>query len=335
MLLLTGSGDYDTFQVYSSSFFCSLKIMMEDKEKILDKEAEDLQEPSAVPPVIADPLQRYMWEVSRIPLISKEEEKELAIRYRETGDIGAAYKLVTSNLRLVVKIAIDFQRYWMNGLLDLIQEGNIGLMQAAKKFDPYKGVKFSYYASFWIKAYILRFIIDNWSLVKVGTTQAQRKLFFRLKREKEKLESLGREIYPKLISERLDVKEAEVIEMEQRLAGREVSLEAPLVEDGRVVYGDVIPSQEEEVDQRLAEAEMKEMLHRKLIIFRKGLNKKEQDILDNRLMAENPVTLQEIGGKYGISRERVRQLEARLRKKLKVFLEKELPEAKEYAVSFT
>jgi RNA polymerase sigma-32 factor len=309
--------------------------MTEDNPEIIEKEAKDQEEPSVAPPVIADPLQRYMWEVSRIPLISREEERELAIRYRETGDIGAAYKLVTSNLRLVVKIAIDFQRYWINSLLDLIQEGNIGLMQAAKKFDPYKGVKFSYYGSFWIKAYILRFIIDNWSLVKVGTTQAQRKLFFRLKREKEKLESLGRELYPKLISERLGVKEAEVVEMDQRLAGREISLEAPLIGDGRGVYGDLIPSQEEAVDQRLAEAEMKEMLHRKLIIFRKGLNKKEQDILDSRLMTENPLTLQDIGEKYGISRERVRQLEVRLRKKLKVFLENELPEAKEYAESFS
>lgn len=335
MLLLTGVGDYGTFQLYSFSFFYSLRIMTEDNPEIIEKEAEDQEGPSAAPPVIADPLQCYMWEVSRIPLISREEERELAIRYRETGDIGAAYKLVTSNLRLVVKIAIDFQRYWMNGLLDLIQEGNIGLMQAAKKFDPYRGVKFSYYASFWIKAYILRFIIDNWSLVKVGTTQAQRKLFFRLKREKEKIESLGRELYPKLISERLDVKESEVIEMDQRLAGREISLETPLIGDGRGVYGDLIPSHEEAVDQRLAEAEMKEMLHRKLTIFRKGLNKKEQEILDNRLMTENPLTLQDIGEKYGISRERVRQLEVRLRKKLKVFLENELPEAKEYAESFS
>ena len=134
-----------------------------------------------------DPLQRYLSEVSRYRLLTRDEERELAIKVREYGDRDAAYNLVTSNLRLVVKIALEFQRVWMQNLLDLIQEGNIGLMQAVKKFDPYKNVKFSYYASFWIKAYILKFIMDNWRLVKIGTTQGQRKLFFKLKKEKQKL----------------------------------------------------------------------------------------------------------------------------------------------------
>ncbi len=284
-------------------------------------------------PTVADPLQHYMWTISKIPLLSVEEERQLAIRYVKTGDREAAYKLTTANLRLVVKIAMDFQRYWMRDLLDLIQEGNIGLMQALKKFDPYRGVKFSYYASFWIKAYILRFIIDNWSLVKVGTTQAQRKLFFRLKKEKERLEALGQEVTPKLISERLDVKVDEVIEMDQRLKGRETSLEAPIGESGRRIYADVIPSPQKSVDQQVADTEMKESLDRKLTIFRKTLNQKERDILDNRLLSDSPLTLQEIGEKYDISRERVRQLEVRLTKKLKTFLEKELPEAKEYPIS--
>lgn len=284
-------------------------------------------------PAVADPLQHYMWTISRIPLLSVEEERQLAIRYIKTGDKEAAYKLTTANLRLVVKIAMDFQRYWMHDLLDLIQEGNIGLMQALKKFDPYRGVKFSYYASFWIKAYMLRFIIDNWSLVKVGTTQAQRKLFFRLKKEKERLEALGQEATPKLISERLDVRVDEVIEMEQRLKGRETSLEAPIGESGSRIYADVIPSGQKSVDQQVADTEIKERLDRKLAIFRKTLNQKEMDILDNRLLSDSPLTLQEIGEKYGISRERVRQLEERLIKKLKTFLERELPEVKEYPIS--
>lgn len=286
-------------------------------------------------PAVADPLQRYMWEIGRIPLLSQEEERQLAIRYVKTGDPEAAYKLITANLRLVVKIAMDFQRYWMNNLLDLIQEGNIGLMQAVKKFDPYRGVKFSYYASFWIKAYILRFIIDNWSLVKIGTTQAQRKLFFRLKKEKERLEALGQRLVPKLISQQLQVKEGEVIDMDKRLREPEVSLEAPIGESDRGIFAELIASKEKAVDQEVAEGEMKELLHHKLAIFRKALNKKEKDILDNRLISDTPKTLQEIGEKYGISRERVRQLEARLIKRLRAFLEKELPEVKEYPINLT
>lgn len=309
--------------------------MMEKKEPSLEQEVDDGEEESLGYPTVADPLQRYMWEIGRIPLLSQEEERQLAIRYAKTGDAETAYKLTTANLRLVVKIAMDFQRYWMNSLLDLIQEGNIGLMQAVKKFDPYRGVKFSYYASFWIKAHILRFIIDNWSLVKIGTTQAQRKLFFRLKKEKEKLEALDKRLVPKLISQQLHVKEDEVIDMDKRLAGREVSLDAPIGKSGRGVLAELIPSMEKAVDQELAEGEMKELLHHKLAIFRKALTKKEKDILDNRLISDTPKTLQEIGEKYGISRERVRQLEARLIKKLKVFLEKELPEVKEYSINLT
>ena len=178
-----------------------------------------------------DPLQRYLTEISAYKLLTREQEKELGIRVREHGDTDAAYRLVTSNLRLVVKIALEFQRVWMQNLLDLIQEGNIGLMQAVKKFDPYKNVKFSYYASFWIKAYILKFIMDNWRLVKIGTTQGQRKLFFKLKKEKQKLIDDGFEPKPKLLSERLGVSEREIVDMDQRLDGWDVSLDAPLKED--------------------------------------------------------------------------------------------------------
>ena len=177
------------------------------------------------------PLQRYLTEISAYKLLTREQEKELGIRVREHGDTDAAYRLVTSNLRLVVKIALEFQRVWMQNLLDLIQEGNIGLMQAVKKFDPYKNVKFSYYASFWIKAYILKFIMDNWRLVKIGTTQGQRKLFFKLKKEKQKLIDDGFEPKPKLLSERLGVSEREIVDMDQRLDGWDVSLDAPLKED--------------------------------------------------------------------------------------------------------
>jgi RNA polymerase sigma-32 factor len=184
-----------------------------------------------------DPLQLYLLEIKHYNLLTREEEVELATRVREKNDKKAAYRLVTSNLRLVVKIAMDFHRYWTKSLLDLIQEGNVGLLQAVRKFDPYRGIKFSYYASFWIKAYMLKFIMENWKLVKIGTTQTQRKLFFNLAKERDKLLARGFEPEPRLLAERLDVKEEEVREMSQRLGGGEVSLNAPMSDDGKEVFG--------------------------------------------------------------------------------------------------
>lgn len=271
-----------------------------------------------------DPLKHYLMEIKRYPLLSREEEQRLAIRYKEKGDMEAAYRLITSNLRLVVKIALSFQRHWMRNLMDLIQEGNIGLMQAVKKFDPYRGYKLSYYASFWIKAYIIKFIMDNWKLVKIGTTQAQRKLFFNLRKEKERLISMGFEPRPKLLAERLDVKESEVIEMDQRLGSWEVSLDAPIKEDSQSDHQSFIPSDEIGADEQLADFERREILKEKLAEFRTTLPKKERFIFDNRLMAEEPLTLQEIGDVYGISRERVRQIQVRITKKIKAYLQEEI-----------
>ncbi|MGD8370262.1 MAG: RNA polymerase factor sigma-32 [Syntrophobacterales bacterium] len=271
-----------------------------------------------------DPLKHYLMEIKRYPLLSREEEQRLSIRYREKGDMEAAYRLITSNLRLVVKIALSFQRHWMRNLMDLIQEGNIGLMQAVKKFDPYRGYKLSYYASFWIKAYIIKFIMDNWKLVKIGTTQAQRKLFFNLRKEKERLLSMGFEPAPKLLAERLDVKESEVIEMDQRLGSWEVSLDAPVKEDSDSDHQSFIPSDEIGADDQLADFERKEILTQKLASFRTTLPEKERFIFDNRLLAEEPLTLQEIGDLYGISRERVRQIQVRITKKIKTYLQEEI-----------
>jgi RNA polymerase sigma-32 factor len=271
-----------------------------------------------------DPLKHYLMEIKRYPLLSREEEQRLAIRYKEKGDMEAAYRLITSNLRLVVKIALSFQRHWMRNLMDLIQEGNIGLMQAVKKFDPYRGYKLSYYASFWIKAYIIKFIMDNWKLVKIGTTQAQRKLFFNLRKEKERLLSMGFEPRPKLLAERLDVKESEVIEMDQRLGSWEVSLDAPIKEDSESDHQSFIPSDEIGADEQLADFERREILKEKLAEFRITLPEKERFIFDKRLMAEEPLTLQEIGDVYGISRERVRQIQVRITKKIKSYLQEEI-----------
>ncbi len=273
-----------------------------------------------------DPLQRYLMEIRRYSLLSVEEERELAKKYREEGDVDAAYKLVTSNLRLVVKIALEFSRHWMANALDLIQEGNVGLMMAVKKFDPGKEVKLSTYASFWVRAYILKFIVDNWRLVKVGTTQAQRKLFYNLKKEKARLTALGFDATPKLVAKQLDVKEREVVEMSQRLSHQEQSLDVSVDEDSRETRVALVPSGEASVDERMVESELKELFHEKLGEARKLLNDKELFILEKRLLAERSLTLQEVGDKYGITRERVRQIEERLIKKIRAFLEKEIPD---------
>ena len=270
--------------------------------------------------VAYDPLQMYLWEMRKYGLLSKEEEIELAIRYRERNDQEAAHRLVLSNLRLVVKIAMDFHKYWMKNLMDLIQEGNVGLLQAVKKFDPYKGIKFSYYASFWIKAYILKFIMENWKLVKIGTTQAQRKLFFNLAKEKERLLSLGYDPEPKLLAERLDVKQNEVIEMGQRLGGWEVSLDAPVKEGATQDYGSFLPSPDKDVEIQVSLRERKQVLQEKLNEYRDTLSGKQRDIFDNRIMAEDPLTLQELGDKYDISRERIRQIQEKVVKKAKEWL---------------
>ncbi|MBW2050855.1 MAG: RNA polymerase factor sigma-32 [Deltaproteobacteria bacterium] len=277
-------------------------------------------------PAHYDPLKRYFYEVGKHPLLSREEEIELAIRVREHRDQEAAYRLVTSNLRLVIKIALDFHRNWTKNLLDLIQEGNVGLMQAVTKFNPYRGVKFSYYASFWIKAYILKFILDNWHLVRVGTTQAQRKLFFNLKKEKEKLLAQGIVAGPKLLAEKLDVREKDIIEMTPRLDGAEISLDSSTQDESKDGLLNFIPTDESGIDDLLAKKELKELLRSIMMDFRETLKDRDLDILDNRILAENPMTLQEMGEKYEISRERVRQLEDRIKNNLRQRFIEELPE---------
>ncbi|MGD8985161.1 MAG: RNA polymerase factor sigma-32 [Desulfobacteraceae bacterium] len=259
-----------------------------------------------------DHLQIYLLQIKQYRLLSRDEEIELGQRVREHNDDEAVNRLITSNLRLVVKIAMDYQRYWSKNLLDLIQEGNLGLLQAARKFDPSRGVKFSYYASFWIKAYMLKFIMDNSKLVKIGTTQRQRKLFFNLAREKARLMAEGFAPEPKLVAERLDVREDEVIEMTQRLEGGELSLDAPFGEDSRETYGAFLKDTTVAIDEQLSREERRVIFAQNLREFRKGLSKREADIFDKRIMSENPTILKELGDKYHISKERVRQIQQRI-----------------------
>ncbi|MFO7177888.1 MAG: RNA polymerase factor sigma-32 [Pseudomonadota bacterium] len=302
------------------------EVLPEDGEPGEGDDGETEGESTALARV--DALQVYMREVQRHPLLSPEEEHALAVRYHETGDVQAAARLVTANLRLVVKIAYEYRRAYKN-MMDLIQEGNIGLMQAVKRYDPYRGVKLSSYAAWWIRAYMLRFILNNWRLVKIGTTQAQRKLFFNLSKEKAKLAAMGIEPTHAEIARRLNVDEAEVIEMDRRLSRADASLDAPVgdTEEKATTRLELLPALETSPDRLAENAELGEMLRERLEEFRKTLTGKDVAIFEKRLIADEPLTLQELGNEFGVSRERVRQLEARLTSRLREFLKQSLGDA--------
>ena len=293
-----------------------------------EREAPAERESALVP---ADSLQRYLAEIRRIPVLSREEEHEIAVQWHEQGDRQAAWKLVTSNLRLVVLVAREYQRA-LHNLLDLVQEGNVGLLEAVKNFDPYRGIRFPSYAVWWIRAYIIRYIMNNWRMVKVGTTQAQRKLFFNLQKERDRLEREGFSPLPKLIAQRLDVKEKEVIEMEQRLAARDISVNAPIEPGEETTLLDFLPSSAQTADA-VADEEYHRLVREKAEQFKRTLKGKDRVIYERRLESlmrdEEPVTLQEIGDEYGISRERVRQIEARLKKRLGDYLREQIPDIKD------
>ena len=280
-----------------------------DEQDVIEKGVE-----SSLPTPF-DPLRKYLSEVSRYPVLSREEELETAKKIYEKKDKEAAQKLAMSNLKLVVKISLEYYNTYLN-ILDLIQEGNVGLLHAVKKYNPYKGTKFSTYASFWIRAYILKHIMDSWSLVKIGTTQSQRKLFYRLNKEKQKLEALGIYPAPKLLASTLDVKEEEVEEMQKRLSYGDVSLESPIHDEGDDTIMDMMKS-DENVEEIVADREKDEILSTRVREFKKTLSEKELYIFEQRIMSEEPLTLQEIGAHFSISRERARQIENRVVKKFK------------------
>jgi len=274
---------------------------------------------------VQDPLTLYLKEISRHKLLTIEEERELTAELLRTGDIEVAKKLVLANLRLVVKIALEYKNAYQN-VMDLIQEGNIGLMKAVSKYDPSKGAKLSYYASWWIRSYILKFILDNFRLVKIGTTQEQKKLFYNLMKEKQRLMSMGIAPDVKLLSENLGVSEKSVIEMDQRLGsgGQELSLDRPIDEDSAGNRGltlvDLIGDKEENIDSKLADLENLEILKERLGDFLKVLKPRDQEIFKKRLLNEIPESLQSIADQYGVSRERIRQIEERLIEQLKIYM---------------
>ena len=268
----------------------------------------------------------YLHELRRYPLMTREEEHEVAVEFSKTAEQRLAARLITANLRLVVKIAQEYRRAHRN-ILDLIQEGNIGLIHAVQKYDPYRGVKLSSYASWWIRAYILKFILANWRLVKVGTTQAQRKLFFNLRKEREKLEKQGFEVEAKHLAAALDVTEQEVIEMERRLNASETSLDAPMRSDeqGDRTQGDFVrAAPSSRPDLQVEAGEFGSILRDKLHAFGATLRDRDLEIFRDRLLNDEPATLVQIAERFGVTRERVRQIEERLKKRLRQYLMSEL-----------
>jgi len=258
-----------------------------------------------------------MKEISQYRLLTMEETQQLALLVYEDDDRQAGRMLIVGNLRLVVKLVMNFQRYWKDNFLDLVQEGNFGLAKAVDKFDPYKGVKFSSYAAYWIRAYILKFIMDNWRMVKIGTTQAQRKLFYKLNKERELLESQGVKPGDRVVAQRLGVKEKDVLEMGQRLDNYDLSLEAPVGDDSNIEQKIFLKSPEPGVEEKVADREYAAWFRAELEQLKEKLSDREQVILFERLLGEEPRTLNDIAEQFSISRERVRQVEAGLLNKLK------------------
>ncbi|MBF0452465.1 MAG: sigma-70 family RNA polymerase sigma factor [Candidatus Magnetomorum sp.] len=260
----------------------------------------------------------YFKDMKRYHLITREKERELAIRIQRYNDPVAEAELIHSNLRLVVKIAINFQKMFRLHLQDLIQEGNIGLSKAARKFDPDKNVKFSYYASYWIKAYILRYIMENWSIVKIGTTQKQRLLFFNLNKVKQKFrEDQDFDISEFHLFKNKGISEFDINEMDQRLNSGDASLNSPAMKDSKQEKVDTLPERAKAVDEQLAHEEFQKFLKEGLLAFRKELNPRDLEIFESRMVSDSPLTLRQLGEKFGVSRERIRQVEKRIMNRIK------------------
>ncbi len=312
---------------------------MRDREAASESKAAVPRRRKPLPPAPAtdraveptDALTRYMAELAHHAPISREDEHALAVRWIEEGDVEAARCLVLANLRLVVKIAMEYRRAWVN-TLDLIQEGNLGLMQAVHRFDPYQGVKLSSYGVYWIRAYILKYLLDNLRMVRLGKTRAERKLFFRLNKEKRELERQGFQVEPRLLAERLDVTEDEVRDFEQRLSAADLSLNAPRRrDDDGAELGEFIEAGGANAEQQVGDAQLRAVFLEKVREFAESADERERRIIDQRILAEEPKTLRELGKEFGVSRERVRQLEARLMARLSEYLKEHLVDFEFYA----
>jgi RNA polymerase sigma-32 factor len=270
-----------------------------------------------------DSLSTYLSEISQYPLLTVQQEQDLARRFR-SGDYSAGHQLVTANLRFAVKVAYEYRSYGIK-VSDLIQEANIGLMKAVQKFDPDKGIRLISYAVWWIRAYIQNYILKSWSLVKIGTTQAQRKLFFALARTRRELEKLGNGEAPHIvdaeeIARKLNVKPSDVREMEQRMGGRDLSLDAPIGEEGDTTHLDFVESESASQADEVADRQEADITRTRVRLAMQRLDPRERFIIEQRIMGDTEMTLSELGEHFGFSRERARQLEIRAKDKLKVAL---------------
>ena len=278
-----------------------------------------------------DALSAYTAQLAKYAPISREEEHALAVRWVEDGDEDAARQLVLANLRLVVKIAMEYRRAWTN-VLDLIQSGNVGLLEAVQRFDPYRGVKLTSYAVYWIRAYILKYLMDNFRTVRLGRSRAQRKLFFRLNKEKRQLEMEGFEVEPKLLAERLDVTEEDVLDMDQRMSQSDLSLNAPARrDDAGAEFGDFVPAGGQDAEQTIGDSQLSHVFQETIAEFSAGLGERDRQILEERIIAEEQKTLQQLADEFGVSRERVRQLEKRLVDQLRDYMKANLVDFEYYA----
>ena len=293
--------------------------MMDELKELTDDEVKEEKA------LLYDPLTSYIAKIKKYQFLTEEEEHELAVKYRTDGDREAAYRLVTSHLLLVVKIAMKFSRMYSN-ILELIQEGNIGLLEAVKRFDPFKGSRLSTYATWWIRAFILKYIVDNLKMVKVGTTNVRRKLLFKLRSEIERLEREGYNPDTKLLAEHFGTTEEDIIDIGEAISSQDVSLDAPIDKNSKEKVGDTIESRGQSHEEKVEEDEFRDLFYKKLSKFEEGLNEYEKEVLRNRILSEDPVTLQDIGDKFKVTREAVRQAEQRLHEKLKRYFEKEMPQ---------
>jgi RNA polymerase sigma-32 factor len=297
-----------------------------DSPVVLDLQVDGGEEASASESGLAayDPFRRYMAEIKKYPPLTREEEQRLSRLYRETGDRDALLQLITANLMLVVKVAFSFRRAAKN-LLDLVQEGNVGLLAAIDRFSPDVGVRLPTYAAWWIRAYMVKFLLDNVRLVRVGTTNARRKLLRNLHKEKQRLEQMGYDVGPKLLADHFGVTERDVVDVQAALESHDLYLDAPVAGDDGRQHADSFPeAREGTIEDDVARRELQQRMEALLDTFRKDLNERERVLLDQRIVSDDPLTLQQIGDRFGTSREAARQAEVRLMKRLKAFLQEEL-----------
>ncbi len=335
---ILASWNRQNYVIYLHDTIIPMKTRAGEKEAELMADREEIDETKLVVPVSnpgageglvpADPLQYYISQTKQYPPLSKEEERELAIKFKETGDKDAAFRLITSNLMLVVKIAFEFRSQFQN-MLDLVQEGNYGLMRAVSKFDPFKGTRLSTYAVYWIRAYMLKFLLDNWRLVKVGTTNVRRKLLYNLRDIEAKLKEGGLDVEPKQLAEHFGASEQDVVDIQQSLGAMDKSIYQPVEEGSSRLVVDILPSSDEDFSEYVSEKQVMERFRDAVEKFKEKLKPSDRDLLDKRILSDEPLTLREIGEEHGVTREAVRQAETRLMKRLKKFLSEELTDVGE------